>query len=295
MSTARHLGTVPPWMIAVSAMFSVQLASALAVPMIEEIGAPGTAWLRLTFGALVFLALQRPPLRSLRRRDVPAVLALGIATAVMTMAFLEALARIPLGTAVAIEFLGPLTVAAVRSPSRRALAWPVLALVGVVLMTEPWHGQVDLAGVAFAAVAGAGWGFYILLTQHVGDRLTGLGSLSMTVPVAALTAAVVGVPQAAGDLTPELLLEAALLALLMPVLPFALELLALRRMTHTAFGTLMALEPAIGLGWGALLLSQAPSFGQLVGITLVVLAGAASQRGGRRPDREPAIADLQPA
>lgn len=294
MSTAR-LDAVPPWMLAVSAMFSVQLASALAVPMIEEIGAPGTAWLRLSLGGLVFLLIQRPPLRSLRRRDVPAVLALGAATAVMTMAFLEALARIPLGTAVAIEFLGPLTVAALRSPHRRALAWPALALAGVVLMTEPWHGHVDVVGIAFAAVAGAGWGLYILLTQHVGDRLTGLGSLSMTVPVAALTTAVVGVPQAAGDLTPGLLLEAALLALLMPVLPFALELLALRRMTHTAFGTLMALEPAIGLGWGVLLLSQVPSAGQLVGITLVVLAGAASQRGARRPATESPIADLQPA
>lgn len=295
MSATRPLDTVPPWMLAVAAMFSVQLASALAVPMVEEIGAPGTAWLRLSLGGLVFLALQRPRLRSLRRADVPAVIALGIATAVMTMAFLEALARIPLGTAVAIEFLGPLTVAAARSPHRRALAWPALALLGVVLMTEPWRGEIDLAGVAFAAVAGAGWGAYILLTQHVGDRLTGLGSLSITVPIAAVAAAVVGVPQAAGDLTPELLLEAAVLALLMPVLPFALELLALRRMTHTAFGTLMALEPAIGLGWGVVLLSQVPSAGQLVGITLVVVAGAASQRGGRREADETTLSDLQPA
>lgn len=295
MSAARPFDTAPPWMLAVAAMFSVQLASALAVPMIEEIGAPGTAWLRLSLGGLVFLALQRPQLRSLRRADAPAVAALGIATAVMTMAFLEALSRIPLGTAVAIEFLGPLTVAAVRSPHRRALAWPALALLGVVLMTEPWRGEVDLAGVAFAAIAGAGWGAYILLTQHVGDRLTGLGSLSITVPIAAVAAAVVGVPQAAGDLTPALLLEAALLAVLMPVLPFALELLALRRMTHTAFGTLMALEPAIGLGWGVVLLSQVPSVGQLVGITLVVVAGAASQRGGRRPAEASPIGDLQPA
>ena len=163
----------------------------------------------------------------MRRADAPAVLALGVATAVMTMAFLEALARIPLGTAVAIEFLGPLTVAALRSPHRRALAWPALAFVGVVLMTEPWHGRVDLAGVAFAAVAGAGWGAYILLTQHVGDRLSGIGSLSLTVPIAAVAAAVVGVPQAAGQLTPGLLLEAALLAVLMPVLPFVLELVRL--------------------------------------------------------------------
>jgi inner membrane transporter RhtA len=276
-------------------MFSVQLASALAVPMIDEIGAPGTAWLRLTLGGLVFILIQRPPLRSLRRRDVPAVLGLGVATGVMTIAFLSALARIPLGTAVAIEFLGPLTVAAVRSPHRRALAWPALALAGVVLMTEPWHGRIDLVGVAFAAAAGAGWGSYIVLTQYVGDRLSGTGSLSLSVPLAALTAALVGVPQAAAHLTPSLLLEAALLAVLMPVLPFILELMALRRMTHTAFGTLMAVEPAAGLLLGAVVLHQMPVVGQLVGITLVVAAGAASQRGGRRDVGEPLVGDLQPA
>lgn len=286
---------VPPWMLAVTAMFSVQLASALAVPMIEEIGGPGTAWLRLTLGGLVFLLVGRPPLRSLRRQDVPAVLALGVATAAMMIAFLSALTRIPLGTAVAIEFLGPLTVAAVRSPDRRALLWPALALVGVVLMTEPWLGEIDLLGVALAAAAGAGWGLYIVLTQHVGDRLSGIGSLSLTVPIAAVAAAFVGVPQTAGQVTAALLVEAALLALLMPVLPFILELLALRRMTHTAFGTLMAVEPAAGLLLGAVVLHQMPAGSQLVGITLVVLAGAASQRGGRRnAGEERTLSDLQP-
>ncbi|WP_243640423.1 EamA family transporter [Nocardioides jejuensis] len=285
---------VPPWTLAVAAMFSVQLASALAVPMIGDIGAPGTAWLRLTIGALVFVLVQRPPLRALRRVDVPVVIALGIATGVMTVAFMEALDRIPLGMAVAVEFLGPLTVAAARSPHRRALVWPALALVGVVLMTEPWRGNVEVAGLAFAALAGAGWGGYILLTQRIGDRFSGIGSLSMTVPIAALTVAVVGVPQAASHLTPALLAEAAVLALLMPVLPFVLELLALRRMTHTAFGTLMALEPAIGLVWGAVLLDQTPSVGQLVGITVVVFAGAAAQRGGRRAPSETALAEVQP-
>ncbi|MDO7868225.1 EamA family transporter [Nocardioides jiangxiensis] len=289
-----RLDVVPPWALAVSAMFSVQLASALAVPMIGEIGAPGTAWLRLALGAVVFVLVQRPPLGLLRRTDVPVVVALGIATGVMTVAFMEALDRIPLGMAVAVEFLGPLTVAAVRSPHRRALVWPALALVGVVLMTEPWRGQVDVAGLGFAALAGGGWGGYILLTQRIGDRFTGIGSLSMTVPIAALTVAVVGVPKAAAHLTPALLAEAAVLALLMPVLPFVLELLALRRMTHTAFGTLMALEPAIGLVWGAVLLDQTPSVGQLVGITVVVLAGAAAQRGGRRTSAEAALTDVQP-
>ena len=287
---------VPPWGLAVTAMLSVQLASALSVDLISAVGPAGTAWLRLSMGALVFLALARPPLRSLRRGDLPVLLTLGVATGLMTIAFLAAIERIPLGTAVAVEFLGPLTVAAVRSHSRRALAWPALALLGVVLLTEPWHGQIDPAGVGFAAVSAVGWAGYILLTQRIGDRFTGIGALSLTVPVAAVTAAVAGIPQAAGQLTPGILAAAVGLAVLMPVLPFALEMLALRRMTPTAFGTLMSLEPAFGVLLGLLVLHQQPSLTQFSGITLVVLAGAAAQRGGRRsPDLQGMSSGTGPA
>ncbi|HST72273.1 EamA family transporter [Kocuria rosea] len=274
---------VPPWGLAVAAMLSIQLGSALSVGLISTVGPAGTAWLRLSAGALIFLALARPPLRDVRRSDVPALLGLGVTTGVMTTGFLAAIERIPLGTAVAIEFLGPLTVAAVRTHSPRALVWPALALVGVVLLTEPWHGAINLAGVGFAALGSVGWGVYILLTQRIGDRFTGIGALSLTVPIAAATAAVIGIPQAAGHITPGVLAAAAGLALLLPVLPFALEMLALRQMTPTAFGTLMALEPAFGVLLGLLVLHQQPSATQIAGILLVVLAGAAAQRGGRRP------------
>jgi inner membrane transporter RhtA len=263
-------------------MLSVQLGSALSVGLIDAVGPAGTAWIRLSMGALVFLALARPPLRAIRPRDVPALLALGVATGLMTMLFLAAIARIPLGTAVAIEFLGPLTVAAVRSHNRQALAWPALALLGVILLTEPWHGAINAAGVGFAVLSGIGWGSYIVLTQRVGDRFSGIDSLSITITIAAATAAIVGIPQAAGHITPGILVAALGLAVLLPVLPFALEMLALRQMTPTAFGTLMALEPAIGLVIGLIVLAQRPSPGQLAGIALVVLAGAAAQRGGRR-------------
>jgi inner membrane transporter RhtA len=214
---------------------------------------------------------------------------LGITTGLVTITFLAAIERIPLGTAVAIEFLGPLTVAAVRSHSPRALTWPALALLGVALLTQPWQGIVDPAGLGFAVLAAIGWATYIVLTQRLGDRFTGLGGLSLTVPVAAATAAVVGIPEAKGHLTLAVLAAAAGLAVLLPVLPYALELLALRRMTSSAFGTLMALEPAIGVLLGLFVLHQRPSIPQLAGILLVVLAGAAAQRGGRR-----AAADAHP-
>lgn len=186
--------------------------------------------------------------------------------------------------------------AALIGPTR-ALTWPALALVGVLGLTEPWRGETDPVGLAFAAAGAVGWGLYIVLTQHVGDRFTGLTALSMTVPVAAATAAVVGVPQAAGLLSVQVLAVAAGLALLFPVLQYALVMLALRRMTQAAFGTLMVLEPPIGLLLGLIVLSQEPSPVQLAGIALVVMAGAAAQRGGQRPTTtgttpEPALAPL---
>lgn len=276
------MSRIPPWALAITSMLSVQLSAALSVGLFPLVGTAGTAWLRLTAGAVIFLLIARPP--SVPRRDLPAVIALGVTTGLMTVCFLAAIDRIPLGTAVAIEFLGPLTVAAVRSHNRQALAWPAMALVGVVLLTEPWHGEINLAGVAFAAAAATGWATYIVLTQHVGDRFHGISGLSITVPIGALTAAAFGIPQAAGNLTPGVILAAIGLAILLPVLPLALEMVALREMTPTAFGTLMALEPAFGVLLGAFVLHQIPAPLQILGIVLVVAAGAAAQRGGRRAE-----------
>ncbi len=287
MTRATATEPVPPWALAVVAMLSVQLASALSVNLISAVGPAGTAWLRLSMGALIFLVLARPPLRAIRRPDIPALLGLGVTTGLVTIAFLAAIERIPLGTAVAIEFLGPLTVAAIRSHNKRALAWPALALLGVVLLTEPWQGDINAAGLGFAALAALGWATYILLTQKIGDRFTGLGGLTITVPIAAATAAIAGIPQATGDLTLGIIAVAAGLAILHPVLPFAFELLALRHMTPTAFGTLMAIEPAIGVVLGVLVLDQTPTAVQIIGIVLVVIAGTAAQRGGRRPQAGP--------
>jgi inner membrane transporter RhtA len=280
---------VPPWTLAIAAMSSVQLGSALSLGLIRSIGPAGTAWLRLSIGALVFLAVARPPLRSVRLRDAPALLGLGVTVGAQTVAFLAAIERIPLGTTVAIEFLGPLTVAALRSHSRRALTWPALALAGVVLLTEPWHGHVSDVGIGLAALAAAGWAAYILLTQRVGDRFEGITGLSLTTPVAAATAAIIGIPQAAGHLTPATIAAGAGLAILLPVLPYSFEMVALHHIKPAAFGTLMALEPAFGVLAGLLVLHQKPVATQVLGILLVVIAGSAAQRGGQRqpPAAEP--------
>jgi len=273
---------VPAWTLAVASMLTVQVGLALSVSLFDEVGAGGTAWLRLCAGAVIFLLINRPEVRGLAWPDARAALTLGVATGLITTSFLTALERIPLGTAVAIEFLGPLSVAVFRAHRRSLLVWPALALVGVLLLTEPWQGEVDLVGIGFAAIAGIGWGIYIILTQHIGDRFSGLQGLSITIPVAAVTASVIGLPQAAGHITWQVVLFAFGLAVLMPVIPFSLEMLALRRLTTAAFGTLMALEPAFGLLMGLVLLSQVPHVGQVAGVALVVVAGMGAERSGHR-------------
>lgn len=281
---------VPAWSLAVVAMLSVQLGAAISVGLFSEIGVGGTAWLRLSFGAIGFILLARPRYWRWNWRELRAPVLLGFVSALMTLSFLAAIDRINLGTAVAIEFLGPLTVAAIHARGRRALIWPAMALVGVLLMTEPWRGSPDLAGIAFAALAALGWALYIVITQHVGDHFAGVDGLAISLPVAAIVTAFVGLPQAWGNLTWQVVLIGLLAAILLPIIPWSFEMYALRRLTKSAFGTLMALEPAIALAIGALVLHQLPTLEQVAGICFVVVAGVAAERTGHR---EPDALDLE--
>lgn len=280
--TSTPLDRAPAWSLAVVAMLSVQVGAAISVSLFDEIGVAGTAWLRITFGAIGFILIARPRYWQWSWRDLRAPVLLGVVSAGMTLCFLAAINLLPLGTAVAIEFLGPLTVAALHSHSRRALAWPLLALIGVVLLTEPWQGTPSLAGIAFAAMSGVCWGLYIVITQHVGDRFTGVDGLAISLPVAAVVSAVVGLPQAWGHITTNVLLVAIIAAVLLPLIPWTFELYALRRLTKSAFGTLMSLEPAIALVIGTVVLHQVPAPLQWLGIAFVVAAGIAAERTGQR-------------
>ena len=292
-ASVHPLDRVPAWSLAVVAMLSVQLGAAISVGLFGDVGVAGTAWLRLTLGALAFILIARPRYWRWSMRELRAPVLLGLVSALMTICFLEAIDRLPLGTAVAVEFLGPLTVAAITSRTRRALAWPALALVGVVLLTEPWKGQLSVTGLAFAVLAASGWGLYIVITAHVGDRFAGVDGLAISLPVAALATAAFGIPQAWGHVDLRVLGIAVAAALLLPVIPWTFELFALRRLTKAAFGTLMALEPAIALVIGAIVLRQAPMLPQLLGMACVVLAGVAAERTGRRDEDRPSLA-LQP-
>jgi inner membrane transporter RhtA len=282
--------------MALIAMLCVQLGIAASVGLFDEVGPEGAACLRLAFAGLILLAVVRPRPSAFSRSSLLAACALGVVTAAVTICFMAAVERIPLGTASALEFLGPLGVAILRGQGSTK-TWPGLAAVGVLLLTEPWSGALDPAGVAFALAAAIAWALYIVLTQRVGDEVAGVQGLAISMPIAGLVATAVAGPSLAGELTPQILLAGLGLAILLPVIPFTLEMLALRRLTATAFGTLMSLEPALALLIGLVVLGQAPGLLPVAGIAFVVAAGIGAERTGARPPaekREPAAAEQPP-
>ena len=284
--------------MAVASMTCVQLGVAAATGVFDRVGPEGAGWLRLGWAGLLFLLVVRPRPSWYTRSSFAACVALGVATGGVTMLFMAAVDRLPLGTASALEFLGPLGVAAVRGRGA-AKAWALLAAVGVLLLTEPWHGGADPLGVAYALAAAACWAAYIVLTQRVGDELAGLRGLVVSMPTAAVVGTVVvavtGPGAVFGQLSPSLLLIGLGLAVLLPVVPFVLELLALRRLNAAAFGTLMSLEPALALLIGLLLLDQTPRALGVLGIAFVVAAGIGAERTGSRPADAPPVREPQPA
>jgi inner membrane transporter RhtA len=281
-------------LFALCSIFIVQIGAAASTAMFARIGPAGTAWLRLCWAGLIFVVVARPRLATFRRRDLAAALVLGVVSGGMTLTFFEAIDRIPLATAVAIEFLGPLGVAVLRRAGRWGLVWPPLAFGGVLLVTQPWAGLTDAVGIAFALAAGICWGAYILLTQTIGQRFHGVTGLAVSMPVAALATTPLGLLQAHGHLTPLVLLACLGLALVLPVIPYTLELAALRRLDAGTFGTLMSVEPAAAALVGAVMLRQIPGWGQVVGISLVTIAAIGAARTGRAAEPSAEVAAPAP-
>jgi inner membrane transporter RhtA len=268
--------------MALAAMLCVQFGLAVSVSLIDTIGAEGVAWLRLAWAGVIVLVVIRPRPSAFTRRTFAVCIALGVVTAAITLLFMAAVDRIPLGTASALEFLGPLGVAVAMGRGIRRVIWPALAAVGVVLLTQPWAGAIDPVGVLFALGAGVSWAAYILLTQRVGDDVAGINGLAVSMPVAGLVATIAVGPSVFGRMTPELVLIGIGLAILLPVVPFTLEFLALRKLDAAAFGTLMSLEPAFAMLIGLMILRQVPGPLAVVGIAFVVAAGIGAARSGAR-------------
>ena len=268
--------------MATGSMVCLQVGLALSLGLIDRIGVEGAAWLRLAWAGILLVLVVRPRPSAFTKGTFLTCVALGMVTATVTMSFMSAIARIPLGTASALEFLGPLCVALIGGRGWGRLVWPGIAALGVVLLTHPWAGDIDPVGVLYALGAACCWGTYILLTQRVGDAVDGINGLAVSMGVAGVFATLVVGPSVIPRVTPEILLIGVGLAILLPVIPFTLELLALRRLTTASFGTLMSLEPAFAMLVGFIVLSQAPGLAGLLGIGLVVVAGVGAARSGAR-------------
>ncbi|MCZ0731497.1 EamA family transporter [Mycolicibacterium iranicum] len=269
-------------LMAIAAQICIQLGLVVAVGLIDVIGSDGTAWLRLSLAGILLLVAVRPRPSAFTWRTFGMCVILGAVSAAISLFFMASLDRLALGTATALEFLGPLAIAVIHGKGRHRLLWPGLAAIGVVLLSQPFSGGIDPKGTILAVSAGVCWAIYILLTQRVGDQVAGVNGLAVSMPIAGVVATFFVDSKAFSLLTPQIILIGLAMAMLLPVIPYVLELLALRRLTTATFGILMSLEPAFAVIVGFLLLDQNPGWPGLFGIAAVVAAGIGVSRAGGR-------------
>jgi inner membrane transporter RhtA len=278
---------VPSVVLVLGAVTSIQFGAALAATMFDDLGAAGVSMLRLAFGALILLAVWRPRPREHPRSSLRLAAVFGLTLGLMNLTFYEAVARIPLGIAVTIEFLGPLGVAVAMSRRRLDAVWVLLAATGVLVLADP-RGDVDPVGVGFALTAAFCWGAYILLAQRAGRHFRGGQGLALAMVVAACVPLGPGIAAGGSDLLrPELLALGFVVATLSTALPYSLETEALRRIPAGTFGVLMSLEPAVGALAGYLVLAQTLGAFQLLAVALVICASAGATRSSRDPPAPP--------
>lgn len=272
----RSLGPVA---LVVAGGLSVQFGAAVAVLLMPRAGALGVVTLRLTAAALVLLVVCRPKLRGHSRADWGTVVAFGIAMGAMNTLFYQAADRIPLGAAVTLEVLGPLALSVVASRRLVNVVWAGLALCGVVLLSGGGFDRLDPAGAAYALGAGAMWAAYIIFSARTGRRFPQADGLALAMVVAAVLSLPLGIMEAGSKLlVPSTLGLGAAVALLSSVLPYTLELMALRRLPAPTFAILMSLEPAIAATAGFLVLHQALSTTDALAIALVIGASMGAVR-----------------
>lgn len=277
----RALGSVPPTAQVLAGIVSVQIGAALAKQLFPVVGSTGSVTLRITFAALILLAVWRPTLR-LSRQAWTAVVGYGLVLGLMNLSFYLALTQLPLGVAVTITFLGPLSVAI--GGSRRWLdgVWALLAAGGVVLLAEGGTGELHLIGVLLALVAAACWASYILLSAALGRHTTDGGGLALGMVLATLVVVPLGISEAGSALLEPWVLAAGFgVALLSSVIPYSLELEALRRMPPKVFGVLMSMEPAVAALVGLLLLGELLDAAQWLAVLMVVAASVGATRSAR--------------
>jgi inner membrane transporter RhtA len=278
---------VPPTVLVLLAIASVQFGAALAKGLFDEIGVGGTVFLRVLFAAIVLMAVWRPSLRGRSRRDLLLVALFGLVLACMNLAFYASLDRIPLGAAVTFEFVGPLGVAVAGSRRALDLVWVALAAAGILLLSDLGAGGLDGLGIALALLAGGFWAAYILLSARIGQTYEGADGLALAMVVGTAVLVPVGVADGGGELlVPSILAVGAAVAVLSSAIPYALEMEALRRMPTGVFGVLMSLEPGMAALAGYVLLGEDLVAREIVAILLVVAASAGASRDAALAPRD---------
>ena len=274
------------WLVVVG-IVSVQLGASFAKDLFGTITPTALVWLRLATSTIILVAIARPRLRGRTAADWQVVVGFALALGLMNLAIYQSFSRIPLGIAVTLEFIGPLTLAVAGSRRARDLGWVGLAGVGVVLLGVE-RADLDIVGVLFALLAGAAWAAYILLSASTGSRWPGLDGLA----VASVVAAVVLMPMAIASggttlLEPRVLLIGAAIGVLSSVIPYSCELVALRTLRPAVFGILMSLEPAAAALAAAAVLGELLSVWQWLAISCVVAASIGATRTAGLVHSEP--------
>ena len=272
---------MPPTLLVLASIASVQFGAAFAKTLFDELGAGGTVFVRTLVAAVVLALIWRPRLAGHSRDDLRLALVFGLVLAAMYFCFYSSLERIPLGIAVTFEFVGPLGVAVFGSRRPLDLLWVALAAAGILLLSDLGSGGgLDRLGVALALLAGVLWAAYILLSARMGQAFPGGAGLALAMVVATVPLAPVGIAQGGSELlVPELLLAGVAVGLLGSAIPYALELEALRSLPVGVFGVLMSLEPAVAALAGFVVLDEGLATRELVAIALVVAASAGAARG----------------
>ena len=269
------------------AMVLFQIGSTVAKDMFSAVGPDATVFMRLTFGAAALLLVWRPRLRGHTRQEYGLIGLYGLLLVVMYLAFFAALARLPLGVAVTVEFVGPLGVAVAGSRRRLDLLWAAFAAAGILLLAPVGAGRVDPLGLALALLAGSAWAAYIPVAARLGRSFSGGTGVALAMTVSAVALIPVGVSAAGAVMrAPWVIVTGAAVGLLSTALPFSLELEALRRMPARVYGIMVSGEPVIAALAGFVVLHESLGVRAVCAVVLVTAAslGSARTRGqGERP------------
>ncbi|MCY7411440.1 MAG: EamA family transporter [Salinibacterium sp.] len=264
-------------------LMTQDIGASIAVLVFPTVGPAGMVTLRLVFSALILLAIARPNLRGIPPRGWALVMIFGLSLGTMNLLFYQAISRLDLGTTVTIEVLGPLILSVIVARRASAWLWAALALAGVGLLGYGSFGDLDPVGVAFALAAGATWAGYILASRRTGQVFQGLDGLAIAMAIGAVLSLPFGIAQAGVQLVqPPILALGLAVAVLSSTIPYALELIALRRISASAFSVLMSCSPAIATAAGFVVLGQTVGWIQAVGIVLVIIASIGAVRSAQR-------------